>query len=79
MHSHVGEWPKQSRTGAALKRRWQRNQVIDVILEFSNDDSIGWEQGKVIALVLKALRTMGEHTEDGEMAVMRMEMVLIRG
>lgn len=40
--------------------------MIDVILEFSNDDNTGWEQGKVIALVLvlKALRTMGEHTED---------------
>lgn len=49
-----------------LKRRRQRNQVIDVILEFSNDDNTGWEQGKVIALVLvlKALRMMGEHTED---------------
>lgn len=36
------------------------------------------KQGKVIALVLKSLRIMEECTKDCEMAVMRMEMVLMR-
>lgn len=34
-------------------------------------------QGKIIALVLKSLRIREEHTKDGDMALMKVEMVLM--